>query len=273
MRSDRLRLLERAGDLDAVPRALADAQRHRSEEWPPTPFALVALTPPDLQPLARVAASLYPQPLQPAVSPAPPAAQPGRAPLHFDDHPAYTAAYLMAVAAWASGAEADVPSLDATWLESLRPSVPHDQNPAKQLALRFFGHIPLLWSEASLLAHVADDWRLRILRYAESAALAADGEKMRLAWSMARFPNFWTNALCIAQLTSIAPGAASQPDALQIILKRRRFETVEVSAPGDTLAQNALHLIYLGEVVALYLAALYGVDPSDRTPLQLLGID
>ena len=267
-RSDRRRLHERAGDLTFVRRGLIDDQAHLDQ---PVAALFVAA---DLEALALAVSRLCNTGW--SVNPADAAHAAPALRVRFDDHPAYVFAYLCALAAHGAhiplDSLADSLALNEEWLHSLLPATPHLQNPAKQLALRFFSHTPLLWAEAPWLVHIAQDWRLRILRYAECAALVADLSDMLQGWSMARFPAFWPNTICVAHLACAAPPDDARIFTLQSILRKRRFDSIEVAPPVGNAPAMALHLLYLGEWVALYLAALYGVDPADRVPLQLLGM-
>jgi hypothetical protein len=267
-RADRLRLHERAGDFTLVRRGLIDAQAHLDQ---PVAALLVAA---DLEALALAVSRLYSTGW--SVNPADETRSALALRVRFDDHPAYVFAYLCALAAHSAHTPldtlADSLALNEAWLHSLLPATPHLQNPAKQLALRLFSHTPLLWAESPWLVNIAQDWRLRILRYAESAALVADLSDMLQGWSMARFPTFWPNTICIARLASAAPAYDARIFALQSILRKRRFDSIEIAPPAGSAPAMALHLLYWGEWVALYLAALYGVDPADRVPLQLLGM-
>jgi len=195
-----------------------------------------------------------------------------RSTLRFDDHPAYTFSFLWALAADASVQSSASSAPDRSWLQTLAPTTPFATNPAKQLAHRFYARVPLLWAEDGWQAEIAQDWRLRILRYAESAALVADLSEMQQAWSMARFPNFWVNALCVARIGEVAAHHHGQVNILQSILQKRRFNTIHIEVPGEDPFLRAVNLLYLGEWVALYLAVLYGVAPEARVPLQLLGL-
>lgn len=189
----------------------------------------------------------------------------------FDTHPAYTFTYFLAVAAQVAGQSKPKLVLDRPWLESLLPHSPVADNAAKQVALRLYQHIPLIWSAMPWLDSIAHDWRLRIARYAESAALAAGDAEMQQVWSMARFPAFWPNGVTIVRLDT-APAESREPRKLLAILAARRFPVGEVASPGTTRAGHAMHHLYFGNWVALYLAALYQVDPADRVPLRLLGL-
>ncbi|MCS6826135.1 MAG: hypothetical protein NZ553_05905 [Caldilinea sp.] len=269
------RLYDRAGDPTHPARGLKAAQEWLARQ-PSRLYAEVARfdLPYDVRPLANAVAHLC------APEGKPPAAAIGdgvdarglRSLLHFDGHPAYTFAFLWGLARAAGGQDSAPPTLDLAWLESLTPTTPHAANPAKHLAQRFYARVPLLWAEEGWQTEIAHDWRLRILRYAESAAIVADFREMQHAWSMARFPNFWINALCVAKIGAVASDKEAQANALQSILQKRRFNTIHIEVPGDDPLTRAVHLLYFGEWVALYLAALNGVEPEARVPLQLLGL-
>jgi hypothetical protein len=269
--SDRLQLSARAGDETHVARAAKAAHAALQSISPPPPHTSISLAiNHEIDPLARAATALSgaPHPQTDDVA----WTLDLRDSLQFDNHPAYTFAYLVTTATWLAGSLIAMPVLDHSWLDSLRPSTPLSQNPAKRLAQRFYAHAPLLWAVEEWQLAIAHDWRLRILRYAENAAMVASFADMQHGWSMARFPNFWPNALCVARIGEASPADPPNTHTLQKILQRRRFDAAEIALVGaDRLAQ-ALHLLYLGEWVALYLAALNDVDPADCVPLHLLGI-
>lgn len=269
------RLYDRAGDPTHPARGL-----HAAQEWlarQPSRFDAAAARldlPYDVRPLANAVAHLG----APAVKLMAAMVEDGadaldlRALLHFDEHPAYTFTFLWTLARAALGEASAPPTLDLAWLQSLTPTTPFAANAAKQLAQRCYARVPLLWAEEGWQTEIAHDWRLRILRYAESAAIVADFSEMQHGWSMARFPNFWINALCMVKIGAVAPDNEAQANVLQSILQKRRFNTIYIDAPGSDPVTRAVHLLYFGEWAALYLAALYGVEPEARVPLQLLGL-
>ena len=221
---------------------------------------------PEVAGLARLAAELSALPIPaPTTGDAPPT-------LTFDTHPAYTLAIFLASSARIAGEPPPQLSVNRTWLHALRPETPAAANMAKQAALRLYQHVPLIWSGAPWLEGVGEEWRLRILYYAESAALAAGSEGMQRLWSMARFPNFWPNGVVVVHLAEQERPAVPGSEALAAILAARRIHRLELAAPGATRTEVAIHHLYLANWIALYLAALYQVDPADRVPLQLLGL-
>lgn len=269
--SDRLQLRLRAGDETHIARAAKAAHAAlQSVSRPPQHSGVSLAISHDLDPLAGAATALSGAPFAQTHTIAWTLDLHDH--LHFDDHPAYTFAYLVTAATWLAGSHTAMPTLDHSWLESLQPSTPLSQNPAKRLAQRFYAHAPLLWAVEEWQLAIAHDWRLRILRYAENAAMVANFADMQHGWSMARFPNFWPNALCVARIGDSSPADPPNTRALQTILRRRRFDATETALVGANRLTQALHLLYLGEWVALYLAALNDVDPADRVPLHLLGI-
>ncbi|HXF64603.1 MAG TPA: SIS domain-containing protein [Caldilineaceae bacterium] len=204
--------------------------------------------------------------------------------LHGADHPALALRVLLGVLAAADGAAAATPPLAQAALAGLhrcRPETPVAENPAKQLALRFYERVPLVWGEG-IAAAVAQDWAMRYCWYAEAAALAVEPAEVSRLLVMARLPRFWPNTALFTQLpapaqttdtqtTNAAALHAELADATLRLLARRRFATLAVTAPpGLSPLDHLLYLLELGEWVALYAAALYGVDPAQRVPLQLL---
>ncbi|WP_298984275.1 SIS domain-containing protein [Caldilinea sp.] len=268
------RLYDRAGDPTHPARGLKAAQEWLARQ--PNRFSSAAPRfhlPYDVRPLANAVAHLCAPGAEPAATVGDGVdALDLRGLLHFDEHPAYTFTFLWALARAALGQASAPPALDLAWLQSLTPTTPFAANPAKQLAQRCYARVPLLWAEESWQSEIAHDWRLRILRYAESAAIVADFSEMQHGWSMARFPNFWINALCVVKIGAIASDNEAQANMLQSILQKRRFNAIQVDAPGGDPVTRAVHLLYFGEWAALYLAALYGVEPEARVPLQLLGL-
>lgn len=274
-RIDRLRLQARAADFSHVRQGMAAAEKFlHAAPWLHQGCAGV-IAPPDTVPLVQAAVRLLDlawvinpddldDPDDPLVD------------LHgavdFDNHPAYSFAFLSTLALRTISVTPEAPALDTGWLGSLLPATAYAHNPAKQLAVRFLTRVPLLWGAEPWLAAIAQDWQLRILRYAESAVIVAEQEEMVHGWSLARFPTFWPNALCIARFSDPEAPDDAHTATLQSIFQKRRFDAIEIAAPGAERIDQAVHLLYLGEWVALYLAALHGVDPADRTPLQLLGL-
>jgi hypothetical protein len=149
------------------------------------------------------------------------------------------------------------------------------ENPAKQLALKLYERTPLFWGD-SRLAPLAARWQQRVMQDAETAALSADLQQMARDWSMVRLPRFWPNAVVCVWLRDGREDAEERQLAEQIqsLLQKRRYQTVQAAIPAGAAPEVALwYGEELGRWVALYLAALYGVDPAARVGWQYLGQD
>jgi hypothetical protein len=199
------------------------------------------------------------------------------------DDPGYLAQYdgqalLVRADDWPHRLDAIRPALgiadvDAAWLQSCRSDVPLAANPAKQLGVKLYERVPLIWSHARLAPHTRY-WQACINHYAEAAAITATLDAMVRNWSMVRFPRFWNNALTCVYLSDGAEPAPvrAQADRMQVLLQTRRIPTTTIALPVAAGAATRFHAEALGEWVALYLAALYQVDPAARVAWDFLGL-
>lgn len=183
-------------------------------------------------------------------------------------------------AAWRTRLAAVRPALTplevaGDWLDACTPHTPQAANPAKQLAVQLFERVPLFWAAASTAA-IAADWQVTVMHTAETAALSASLEAMARNWSMARFPRFWNNAVAAVLLTDGAESVEERSliERVQSLLTRRRCPALVVGfPPGYAPHITRFHALVMGDLVALYLAALYQVDPAGRVAWQFLGLD
>lgn len=154
-------------------------------------------------------------------------------------------------------------------VEALRPEVPTQQNPAKQLALQLHGHVPLIWgSEVS--SAVARRWKTQINENAEVPAFWSD------------LPEVDHNEIVGFQ------GVGELGRLLKVVNLRdprnhrqvqRRFDlttelvepstagVITVTAEGGSPLARALDLVVLGDYTALYMALLRGIDPG---PVEII---
>ncbi|GIV76410.1 hypothetical protein FKZ61_005295 [Litorilinea aerophila] len=198
-----------------------------------------------------------------------------------EHHPAQTFLVLLGLLRRLAGpvdAKIDETTLEALlsfpgsqlWPAHCAPDVPLRDNPAKQLAWHLHERVPLFWGEGPL-AGVAVDWALRYQWYAEAMALGASSGEMARMHVMARLPRYWPNTVSLVRLQHGPASPSGSAETLDYIFRRRRFTARVVSAPADLpLPAAMVHLLALGEWVALYAAILANVDPADRVPLQLL---
>lgn len=190
-----------------------------------------------------------------------------------DAHPVAVWGYLMALCHAFSG-QADeseqLSTMTNAHTDDCAPSVPVAENRAKQLAHRLYDRIPVFWGEGAY-AGVALDWRHRYVRYTEARAEWTQLDVIRHVDVMARFPRYWPQAGIYVQLTD--RGADSESVVLlRQLWQARRIQQETITAMSAPFLASVYELICLGEWVALYAAALLGVDPDDRVALDFLGL-
>ncbi|RME58692.1 MAG: hypothetical protein D6790_11605 [Caldilineae bacterium] len=161
---------------------------------------------------------------------------------------------------------------DCSLLESCRPEVPSARNPAKQLALRLSERLPTFWALPPF-EEVAQEWRQRYVAYAETQAQWLPAEDMRQVDVMVRFPRYWLQATAYVRLGQVDAPTPGWLAGLEQISGRRRTLLLNALAAADLdEAAACLHLLELGEWVALYAACLAGVDPAAQVARTFLAI-
>ncbi len=165
--------------------------------------------------------------------------------------------------------DSDVAILDAiSELKELRdkikPDVEEEENMAKQLAKRIKGKIPIIYGH-SIYNAVANRWHTQFNENAEI-----------LSWFGA-FPEMnhnevvgWKGDENSERFIPILLRNNKEDDRIDKrieVTKEKVFKPVtddiiEVWAKADTQLARILYLIYLGDYVSIYLALLYGRDPS-----------
>lgn len=165
--------------------------------------------------------------------------------------------------------DSDVAILDAiSELKELRdkikPDVKEEENLAKQLARRIKGKIPIIYGH-SIYNAVANRWHTQFNENAEI-----------LSWYGA-FPEMnhnevvgWKGDENSERIIPILLRDNKEDERIDkriVVTKEKVFKPVtddiiEVWAKADTQLARILYLIYLGDYVSIYLALLYGRDPS-----------
>jgi glucose/mannose-6-phosphate isomerase len=152
------------------------------------------------------------------------------------------------------------------------PEVDAPINQAKVVARALHGHLPLVYG-AGLTAPAARRWKCELNENAKTPAFFAELPELdhnELAG--------WVNTAGIAAATVVV--ALDDPHADERLL--RRFEltlealrpvvadVVRVTARGETPLARLLSAAYVGDAASLYLATLYGVDPTPVEALETL---
>ncbi|MBN1136704.1 MAG: bifunctional phosphoglucose/phosphomannose isomerase [Anaerolineae bacterium] len=155
-------------------------------------------------------------------------------------------------------------ALMAGRMRELEPGSPQAYNPAKQLAGDIYGRMPVVVG-AGPLAPVARRWKSEFNENSKGwSYFEVLPEMNHNAVSGIHFPPGLAERICMLFLT----GAATHPrNRLRFDLTQQAFESQgvlcrRVEAPGQTALAQILTAIQLGDYVSVYLAALYGADPT-----------
>lgn len=149
-----------------------------------------------------------------------------------------------------------------------------NNNPAKQIASRIVGKIPVIYGSYPLGQVAAYRWKCQVNENAKSPAF----------WHYLPEQNHneitgWQNLSEISKKDLVLIWLKDPNDHPQVI-KREKVTTtlissyfadvIEVKAEGKSALSRLLSLIYLGDFVSVYLAFLYHTDPSPVERIQQL---
>lgn len=152
--------------------------------------------------------------------------------------------------------------------EQLKPDLPEDRNQAKQLARRVYSKIPVIWAASGNTEVTATRWKGQINENGKAPAY----------WNV--FPELNHNEIVgfeepvelLKNLEVIIlrdkddhPRVQKRMEITKEIIKDVVSGLTEVWSTGESRLARMFSLTYVGDYVSVYLAALYGIDP---TPVQ-----
>ncbi len=151
-------------------------------------------------------------------------------------------------------------------------SVPIDRNPAKQLSVRLYQHLPVVYG-AGIASEVARRWKTQLNENSK-------------AWSFYEvFPELNHNAIVgyqfpaelASKLFVVLLRSPLLPERLQLryqvtcqLLEQARIDYQIVDGDGDDPLGQVMSMILFGDYVSYYLAILYQVDPSPVKAIDFL---
>jgi glucose/mannose-6-phosphate isomerase len=156
--------------------------------------------------------------------------------------------------------------------DALRPEAPAAQNPAKSLAHALHGKLPVVHGTTPYLQVVAYRWKCQLNENAKTHGMTNAYPELDHNEIIG-----WVKAT--AQTNSWALVTLRDPDEGAKMAKRIEVTTRligdaaqqhEIRAEGDSLLARMLGASYLGDWVSVYLAYLYGVDPTDIANIDTL---
>lgn len=156
--------------------------------------------------------------------------------------------------------------------EQWNADVPFEKNPAKQLAAKLYGKLPIIYGSQAYSTVVAFRWKTQLNENTKIHAYSNGYPEMNhneiLGWVLAKqqVPNL---AVVLLRDQMERPKIVARVETTKRLFARAA-EVHEVFAEGQSLLARMLHAIYLGDWVSCYLALLYGVNPTDISYINLL---
>jgi glucose/mannose-6-phosphate isomerase len=144
------------------------------------------------------------------------------------------------------------------------PDAPESANPAKQLARRLYGRLPVFIG-AEGLAPVAYRWRTQANENGKTWAIADELPEMNhnapVGYGLPSPAVPLLHAVLLRH-ASVHPRIALRFDATCDQMRRAGVSAEIVDVGGSTLLSQMLRGVLLGDLVSFYLGLLNGVDPS-----------
>ena len=142
--------------------------------------------------------------------------------------------------------------------------VPIEKNLAKSSAEKIKGKIPIIYSSNPQFTPLAYRWKCQINENAKYPAFHHTFPEMNHneveGWEVEGFESYFIPI--ILKRFKEEPQYQKRIDAFKKLLRNRNVEYLEFFVEGDFLVEEIFSLIYLGDMISVYLAILQRVDPS-----------
>ncbi len=157
--------------------------------------------------------------------------------------------------------------------EQLKPDLPVEQNLAKQVAKRFYGKIPVIWAAGGNTEVAATRWKGQINENAKAPAY----------WNL--FPELNHNEIVgfeepaemlknleivILRDKNDHPRVQKRMDISREIIANKVSGITEVWSSGEGRLARLFTLTYIGDFMSVYLATMYGIDPTPVRNIDFL---
>jgi glucose/mannose-6-phosphate isomerase len=147
------------------------------------------------------------------------------------------------------------------------------ENPAKRLAGRLHGKLPIIYSSAPITHCIAVRWKNQLEENAKTHCHAnrlpeLNHNEIEGYW----FPGFLKREAHVLFLRDKGEGERNslRVEATQTVLKERGIPSEELSTEGKGALSRTFSLICLGDHASIYLAFLNGVDPATTLSIDRL---
>ncbi len=154
--------------------------------------------------------------------------------------------------------------------DQIKPDVPEKDNIAKQLARRIHGKIPIIYGH-SIYNAVANRWHTQFNENAEVLSWFGEIPEMNhneiVGWNADEHASMFIPVL-LRDKEEDERIIKRIELTKKLVFEKRTEDIIDVWTKGETQLARILYLVYLGDYVSIYLAFLYGRDPS---PVDIIG--
>jgi len=156
--------------------------------------------------------------------------------------------------------------------QKINEGVPTSQNPAKQLARRLYGHLPVIYG-GSIVSEVAHRWKTQLNENSKAWAFyEVFPELNHNAVVGYQFPSELASKIVVVLLRP-----AWLPQHIQLryqvtcqLLDQAKIDYQIVDGDGASQLSQIMSLVLFGDYVSYYLSMLYKIDPSPTEAIDFL---
>ncbi len=151
---------------------------------------------------------------------------------------------------------------------------PTNQNPAKNIAQKIHGRIPIIYSGPTLTDAVGLRWKGQICENAKSLAFANQFAEFNhnelVGWSDAVREHAERLIVVMLRDADDHPQIRKRMNIVKELIQRQTVEVIEVHSRGELELERVLSLVQFGDFVSYYLAILSEVDPTPVDVIETL---
>lgn len=156
---------------------------------------------------------------------------------------------------------------------SIAGDVPTAENPAKQLAEKLYGRVPVIYGAEGLTAVAAMRFKEEINENAKVPAFYNSFPELNhneiVGWELLKNVSE-SFALVVIRETDEYIRIKKRIDITLSLIKENFGEVAEMRGNGESKLARVLSLIHLGDTTSVYLALLNGIDPSPVNKIKAL---
>lgn len=158
--------------------------------------------------------------------------------------------------------------------KELRVTTPTSDNPAKTIACSLFGKIPVVYGSLELTEAVAQRWKdelnenSKVMSHSNAFPQLHHDEIVGWDCSPELREHF---SIVLIRDREEPERIAKRIEITKRLLRKRNVETIhEVWTRGTSRLARMLSAIYVGDYTSIYLACLYGRDPTEVSLIETL---